>query len=270
MLTISKKTFIQGRQQPHIQCEPPPTQALALNLKDSDAIEQIRFGLDYVRDNADIFIDMKSFCAGSIVYPADSVWITINLPNDKHIDWIIKKNEISLEYFIDGYGFTNYLFQNIYHGKINHSYIPKKYLINDDQAIWIYGSNSSGQIAQSMIVTEQTQIFKDIWSKANQILSSIDNLNIKKKSDCKILYESINLNPIFNELLDMVINYNLREQPIFAQIHQLQCLIHKVPDMFGVVKLWDQKNIPKKPDTSIPNLNNNSANNNYNYKVIFN
>lgn len=242
MLTINKKFFITGQEKPYNKSEPPCDPHPPIKL--SDTIDQIRFGLDYVKSDCDIFIDLKTFCSGSQIYETDTIWITVNLPNNKHIDWIIKEKEIDLEYFIDGYGFTNYLFQTIYKGPTKNKYIPDIYKINDNNHIWIYSSNSTGKKGGSKIVTDDAQIFDQIWSLSKDIINFANKIKIIKKTEPKMIYHNVmesNIHNMLDKLLILVINYDLPKQSLFSHIHKLQCMVHDTTDMFKIKKLWHKE-----------------------------
>src|SRR5437016_7096 len=88
-------------------------------------LEQVRFGFNYVKPEVDLHLALRTYDNSDnfekTCTNGEDLWITHQLftpdisdtRNKRHIDWIFSKNHIRWEYFIEGYGYTNYLFLDI-------------------------------------------------------------------------------------------------------------------------------------------------------------
>ncbi len=237
-----------------------------LPIQPTTEVEQIRFGCDYLcskpQQNLEIDITIPLLTATQINVKKKSfqtdrsimVWLTMKLPNNRHIDWIFKSNSIRLEYYIEGYGYTNYLFQEIYKGKSDDKLITKDYQINDSNQLWIYDSTSNRKRQKTQIITNEAPELMAIITQSNQLIRQLQQSKFNTEASTKEVYELINnlkTDKLFDDLINLVIDFDLVNHPVFPLIHQLQCYVHDVDDMFKLAKLWEKTVKPIEKTDSI-------------------
>lgn len=234
------------------ECE-PPEQSLPsedyLSVKPKNLeIDQVVYMLDHFSDNADINANLKTFYDLKNIDSINSLWITISLPTHKHRDWVISHNKIQLEYFIEGYGYTNYLFQNIYKGPADAN---EKISINatDPDQIWIYERTGNRKKEKSIVITEIADEIKNIFKCNSEILSLLQNIKIGLNTTAKNIYDQIKNSEIPNlleKIITLVKDFDLQNHKIFPLVEELQCYIHDTKSMFSLEKVWENnKNIKK-------------------------
>jgi len=252
MLKIYKNTFYANNtafheSEPHEEYNSILAKDFLKSKPSKGIIDQIRFGLDYFTKNIDVninlttFYDNKSECG-------DCLWITIDLPNGKHIDWMLYDGKIQLEYYVEGYGYTNYLYQTIYKGPSDDKFMSKKHQCTNRDQIWIYDCTSNRKKEHSKIITEEAPEFNKIFELTKKMLDFFKNLPIKSDFSPKQVHLLITDTYIsqFNELIDCVVNFDLCKHKLFNSIHEIQCKIHDVKSMFDIEKLWENPNQNKK------------------------
>ena len=102
MLRIYKNNFYKNgtafkESEPHEEYKPTPGSEFLRFKPKKGRIDQIRFGLDYINEKCDVNIAIKTFCDEQC-HNGDCIWITLSVPNNKHIDWILYDNKISMRY----------------------------------------------------------------------------------------------------------------------------------------------------------------------------
>lgn len=254
MLTIYKNFFYSDdtafrETEPNNQILPSEHYLLVqpTNLK----IEQLRFGLDYYyTQSIDVNINLKTFNDLNVSTndnneDANIIWLTISLPNNRHIDWILHQNKIHLEYFIEGYGYTNYLFQTIYKGKPEHTHKIKSNIIKsiNSNDIWIYNCNSNQSIEKYVIINNIATEFIQIFEYSNQLFNSLNAIDIQFGNNTKLIHSHISESKIIeqiNLIIQQILSVQLPEHPIFDSIHKIQCEVHQTDTMFKLKKLWEK------------------------------
>lgn len=247
MLTFYKNTFYKNGSA-FKESEPPSNELpkghdfyVAVKPKNGK-IEQIRFGADYVKNNVDINVTFKTFYAKEQPESIDNIWITYNLPNNKHIDWVIYKDKIKLEHYIKGYGYTDYLFQTIYKGKTDDLTAQKFSNVCDDQ-IWLYDCDHKKKNQKYLNVTDISNDFNDIFTISREILTMIENYVITTELVPKEISDnySVTLCKNFDVLLDKINKINIVTHPIFKKICDVQCYVQNTNDMFKLPKFWEKE-----------------------------
>ena len=259
MFKIYKNTFYSNNKA-FRESEPEDQSILPLdyllNKPKNLKIDQQIYILDYFNKNVDIHINLKTIYDKELSDNVNSLWVTISLPNDRHIDWIIYENKIQLEYFVENYGYTNYLFQTIYKGKADPiEKIPLE--ITDPEQIWIYDCTNNRKMEKSTMINENVTEINKIFKSGSQILKMLNEMKITESftpKDIHSLIEKSKFPELITDLISLITNFNLPIHPLFKLIHELQCYIHKTKSMFELEKLWEgnKKQAPKTTSKEAP------------------
>lgn len=235
------------------------TQQFLLNKPNKGKIDQVRIGADVLDDQLnvvngikpDVNITLRTFnepktSTINLKSETETIWITFRLPNQRHIDWIFTPNHLKWEYYIEGYGYTGYLFAEIHQGQSDDKLIVKEYNIGTGNELWVYDSTSNRKKQKSQIITHEVPEMVLIFDLVSQVFTICNNLKINYETSPQHIYDDMiatdpNVVNLISKLIDQMSNFDLHKSPLFKIIHEIQCYIHDVENMFKVDKLWDKK-----------------------------
>lgn len=279
MLSVYKNTFYANATAfkeiyPDQPIQDGLTQQFLLSKPKKGKIDQIRIGADLIKCDLikgiqpDINLSLRTYDEPKLStlnhrLETETIWITLRLPNQRHIDWIFNQNHLKLEYYIEGYGYTGYLFADIYKGPSDDKLISKEYNVNGIDDLWVYDSTSNRKKQKTQIITQDAPEMVLIFDLVNQLFTECNNLKINYETSPQEVYDDIMATRfmiLISKLIDQMVNYDLPQSPLFKIIHEIQCYVHDVEDMFKVDKLWEKKTDKsmKKDPIKVSHIKNNN------------
>jgi hypothetical protein len=229
------------------------TQEFLLTKPKKSKIDQVRFGVDFNQPACasgiqfDVNITLRTFDepkptnrgSNSV---AETIWVTFQLPNKRHRDWILTRDQLRWEYSIENYGYTGYLFTEIHRGPSNDKLIGKEFNVNKESDLWVYECTSNRKKQRSEIITEKAPELIKIFDLGDQLFKHCDQINMDYETSAEQVHNGLNsAQPLLTQLIGLMVDFDLPTHPIFETIHQMQCYVHDVEDMFKVEKLWEKK-----------------------------
>ncbi len=229
------------------------TQEFLLIKPNKGKIDQVRFGADFNgltfanEIDSDVNITLRTIdeplqTKRKSVSKTETIWVTLRLPSKRHIDWILSRDQLRWEYYIENYGYTGYLFTEIHRGPSTDKLIGKDYNIGGPTDLWVYECTSNRKKQRSEVITEKAPELVKIFDLGLQLLEHCDMINIDHETSAEEVHTGLDTGcHLLKQLIGLMVDFDLPKHPIFETIHKMQCYTNDVEDMFKVEKLWEKK-----------------------------